>query len=518
MSEFPPPSYPPPSTPPPGPWGVAYPPGPAYPPSPAHPPDPMGPMGPMGPGQAPPASSGSSRVPLLVGVTVAVVAVVAAGLWFMREDSPYPSEWDERVVDLVDFVEDERGHEFGNPVYVDFLTEEQYSEQTRGDVGELSEEEEAEIARVEGTMRALGLVQGDFDLFESTNDVADTGTLAFYDLQTERIVVRGTEVTPRLAATLVHELTHALQHQAFLRTDLMLDPGDATSGALLAMRGLVEGDANRIETAYVEGLPADEQAEIDEANEDGLDDLDEEEIPEALLATFGMPYALGDGFVAAMEAEGRTAIDRAFNDPPTTEEHMLVPRTYLDGDQPHVVSVSPPEDVEVLEEGDFGAASLMLVLGSRIDARDALRAAIGWGGDEYVVYEQDGQTCIDMVVSTDSDQDSLELAAALTAWVAAGPDGAASTGVDGEDLTLHACDPGEDAPAEVEGASPMGTLTLGALRSLFVSEAISGGAPQEVADCYADAVLDSFTVEEITGDEPPADLQARLQAAAAGCS
>ena len=465
--------------------------------------------------QVPP--GGGGRVRLLVGVTVGVVAVVAAGLWFMREDSPYPSEWDERVVDLVDFVEDERGHDFDHAVHVDFLTEEQYSEHTRGDVGELTEDEEAEIERVEGTMRALGLVEGDFDLFESSNDVSDTGTLAFYDLETEHIVVRGTEVTPRLAATLVHELTHALQHQSFLRTELILDPGDATSGALLDMRGLVEGDANRIETAYVEGLSPDEQAEITEADEDGLEDLDEQEIPEALLATFGMPYALGEGFVAAMEAEGRTAIDRAFNDPPTTEEHLLVPASYLDGDQPHVVSASAPDDAEVLEEGDFGAASLMLVLGSRIDPHDALRAAVGWGGDDYAVYEQDGQTCLDLTVSTDSDADALELAAAFTAWVAAGPDGAASTGVDGDDLTLHACDPGDAEPAVPSERSPMDTLTLAAVRTLFVADFASTGAPPEAAACVGDAVIEAFTMEELTGEEAPPNMEARIQAAAASC-
>ena len=39
--------------------------------------------------------------------------------------------------------------------------------------------------------------------------------LAFYDPETERVTVRGTEVDPGLAVTLVHELTHVLQDQVF---------------------------------------------------------------------------------------------------------------------------------------------------------------------------------------------------------------------------------------------------------------------------------------------------------------
>ena len=247
--------------------------------------------------------------------------------------------------------------------------------------------------------------------------------------------------------------------------------------------------------------------------------LDALEIPEALLATFGMPYALGEGFVAAMEAEGRTAIDRAFNDPPTTEEHLLVPASYLDGDQPHIVSASPPDDAEVLEEGDFGAASLMLVLGSRIDPHDALRAAVGWGGDDYAVYEQDGRPCLDLTVSTDSDTDALELASALSAWVAAGPEGAASTGVDGDDLTLHACDPGDAVPAAVPSErSPMDTLTLAAIRTIFTSDYAGAGAAPEEAACFGDAVIEAFSIEELTGAEAPANMEARIQAAAASCA
>lgn len=520
----------PPPTPPgaPDPW--AAPPQPPQFPPPGHHPAPQHPPLPPGFGQAPQPGFGPFPDGLQPGqpppkqnrgrlavIAVGVGALVAGGIYVTTsDDSPYPSEWDERVVDLVEFVEDERGEDFDHPVEVDFLTDEEYTERTRAQQGELDEEATAEIERAEGLFRALGMAGDDLDLFESTNDLVDTGTLAFYDLFEERIIVRGTEVTPRLAATLVHELTHALQDQRFA-LGLLRDPGDATSGRILALRGLIEGDADRVEAAYVESLSADEQDEIRSTDEEGLDDLEQEDVPEALVATFALPYALGEGFIAAMEAESRAALDRAFINPPTTEEHLLDPRTFLEADQPHLVSVELPDDAELLDEGDFGAASLMIVLGARIDAHEAVRAAIGWGGDEYVSYTVDGRSCIDLAVTGDTEEDAFELAAAFADWVAAGPPGAASTEIVGDEVHLHACDPDEGEAVDGEG-SPFAALTVAALRSAFATQATSEGAPDEVIDCFADRAVGSFSVEELTADEPPADVALRVQAAFQSCS
>ena len=113
---------------------------------------------------------------------------------------------------------------------------------------------------------------------------------------------------------------------------------------------------------------------------------------------------------------------------------------------------------------------------------------------------------------------TVELAAALEAWVAAGPAGAASTGIDGDDLTLHACDPGEAGPESPTERSPLDAITLAAVRTGAIAGAIEAGLPEEVAECYADAVLDSFTVEELTAEVAPADMDARIQAAALACT
>lgn len=450
----------------------------------------------------------------LGGALAAVVAAVGIVAVVLRDDGPdYPDAWDARVVELVAFVEEERGHDFEHPVPIDFLTPEEYAARTRTDAAELTDEELAGAEQTEGLLRAMGLVDSDIDLLESSNDLSDTGTLAFYDSEIERVIVRGTEITPDLAVTMVHELTHVLQDQVFGLD--RLTEGDATSGELAAFRGLVEGDAVRIQNRYEASLdPADQEA-IAAAQGDDQAAIDEEGIPEALQAIFALPYALGEGFVSVLEVEGDDAIDDAFEDPPTTEEHLLDPFAYLDLDEPTLVLTPEVDDAELIGEGDFGAASLFLVLATRIDQHQALDAALGWGGDAYVGYLHDDVSCMELDVLGDTPADSEELAVALEAWSAAGAPGSASVTRDGERTRLHTCDPGAASAAPT--GSSIDAVSMAATRTYLGAEALRSGARSDAARCYADGVVHAFSVEELTGTEVPPDLQDRLTTVAAGC-
>ena len=63
--------------------------------------------------------------------------------------------------------------------------------------------------------RALGLIEGDVDLFDKSNELQGKGIIGFYSYDDERLRIRGTELTPDVECVLVHELTHALQDQNF---------------------------------------------------------------------------------------------------------------------------------------------------------------------------------------------------------------------------------------------------------------------------------------------------------------
>ena len=455
----------------------------------------------------------------LLACVVAVAVAAALVVFVLDDDEERPSEWDERVADLVAFVEDERGHEFDHPVPVDFLTDEEYTELTRTDAAGLTDEELEEIEQVEGLLRALGLVEGDLDLVETSNDLVDTGTLAYYDIEAERVVVRGTEVTPALAVTLVHELTHVLQDQVF-GLDLLVaedhegqDDDGPTSGQTFAFRAVAEGDAGRIEQAYLETLSDEEQAGIASAEDEGLDDLEAEGIPVALQALFAAPYPLGQGLVALLDVEDD--IDDAFTDPPTTEEHLLDPFGYREGDPPTAVDAPDSDGAEVLDEGDFGAVSILFVLAERIDLLQALDAALGWGGDAYVAFERDGATCLRYAVVGDETADTDQLAAAFEAWVAAAPAGSASTAREGDLVRFESCDPGDGSTAG-NGAA-LDALTLAAARTQIAVAEMQTGASATQAACFGDAVIRVVTPEELVSASVPDDLQQRIVGAAQSC-
>ncbi len=448
-------------------------------------------------------------VPFLLstGITVAVIRTL---------EDDVPTEWDARVLDLVHFVERERGALYDHPVPVEFLTPEEYSEQTRTDEGLLTEEERAEFEQFEGMMRALGIVPGDVDLLEAGNDLSDSGTLAYYDSLEERVVVRGTEVNPGLAVTLVHELTHVLQDQVFGLDRLEEEDDEATSGESFAFRALVEGDADRIEQKYLDTLDEATRAAIDAENAVGLDDFEATGVPVALTSLIGSTYELGDAFIAVLEATAKVSVDAAFNDPPISEEEIFDPFAYFGVEVLSVVDPPETDGAEVFDEGDFGAVSLLVVLAERIDPRAALAAATGWGGDAYAVFSRDDRTCIRLNVTGDTPGDTSELADAVAGWVEAAPNGAAASMLyEGDVVRLESCDPGASSAGGSGGS--VDAVGLAAARNHIAASALQEGADNDVARCFGSAVVDGLTNDELAVEEASPALVGRVADIAADC-
>jgi hypothetical protein len=459
--------------------------------------------------------------------TIAIVAclgVTGVAIYLVTDDGGvgYPDEWDGRVVDLVAFVEDERGLLFEHPVAVDFLTPAQYSERTRIDESELSREDRRVIEDGTAPLRALGLVPAGFDALESANELSDTGTLAYYDPLRERITVRGTEMTPDLRVTLAHELVHVLQDQHF-DLDAMLDDGAPTADQLSGYLALIEGDATRIEQAYVDSLSdADRESYLDAIGQaSGQAEEQLGDIPGVLVAMEGSPYALGPPLVELIAAQGgNDAVDDAFEDPPASTEHMIDPRSYFAGDSADEVTtpVVPTGGEQIGEDDRLGALPLFLLLSERIDPLEALSAADGWGGDAYVVYDRGGTACMDLAVRGDSTRDGEELLRAFEAWVAAGPPGAAQVRSDGDLALVTACDPGDQGdPTDLA----VDALTLPAARAevMWAAGASAGDvdAAFAAADCFVRTVPLDQLVEANESPEPPAAVMAAIDRAVADC-
>jgi len=449
-----------------------------------------------------------------VGVVVVLAGGITAVVVRSTEDE-FPSAWDPRVLDLVQFVERERGAVYDHPVPVDFLTAEEYSERTRTDEGALTDEERAEIEQVQGALRALGILPADTDLLDASNDLADSGTLAYYDPQEERVVVRGTTVTPGLAVTLVHELTHVLQDQVFQLGRYDTADEEPTSGEIYAFDSLVEGDADRIEQLYLEQLDDAVRATIDEENDEGLEQLEASGIPVALSSLFGSMYGLGDSFVAVMESADGQSVDGAFANPPISEEQVFDPFAYIDGDGPAEVDSPGTDGEEAFDERDFGAVSLLIVLAERIDPRQALAAATGWGGDASTIFSRDGHTCFRLNVTGDTSEDTDEIEDALTAWVDAVEGDAASTRRSGDVVFFESCD-GKKDQGEGTGGS-RDAVGLAVTRSYVAAGALEEGAGDDQARCFGTALVNGLTDDELAVDDLSPAVQRKVAGFATGC-
>ncbi len=472
----------------------------------------------------PPDPPKEPRWPAALGMVITgvmILGLVAAATRSLGAGGPsHPEEWDPRVADLAAFVADERGLTFDHPVHVDFLSPADYTELSTDDADQVDEDERAKLDRYAAELRALGVASGPLDLFEAFNQVADGGTLAFYDPTDQRVRVRGTEITVGLQVTIVHELTHALQDQHF---DLgRLYGADLDDGAATAFRGLAEGDATRVEEAYqAEVLTEAERTSYDEefAGELADSELATTDVPAFVKATFGAPYALGQPFTTMLHnRDGNDGVDEAFDEPPTTEEHLFDPASFL-AEEGRDEDVDLGVDGELLDDGPFGITSWYLFLAERIDPKVAFEAARGWNGDRFAAVERDGVTCVRVAFVGDTEADEQEMEAALAQWLRAMPgEPGRVVQVEGRPV-LEACDPGEDVDLELSGRSER-SLYLPSLWGYLVADAASVAGAEE-ARCYASAVVEELTYEQITDPDGATfagdAFQSLLNEAFAGC-
>lgn len=460
---------------------------------------------------------------VIVGGTAAAIAMKLLGPTLLAS-SPggpdHPSAWDPRVEALAGFAAAERGLEFEHPVHVEFLPTDEFAAATTASPDEAAEVGTAPDDDFVKTLRALGIARGAVDLGGAAISLSVDGTAGLYDPLTERIRIRGTDLTDAVRATLVHELTHVLQDQHF-----GLDTVFSTAGQRSGFRALAEGDAQRIASRWIAGLPEDRGAALADDLRRRFDDTGPApaEAPAWLVASLAAPYALGEPFVAAVEAHrGDDGVDLAFRSPPVTEEHLLDPTRFLSDETAGYVT--PPEmpsgATRLIAQGDLGALTWALMLAERIRAGEVPDAVDGWGSDSHIVYERNGQICVSARFVGDDRAETDEMAAALDRWAAAMPAGAAVTitrDLPYGTVAVVTCDPGPDAEQGGGGGSTE-VLGLFATRSHLMADLLARGDAPTDAACAAGALVRQLSPTELTAGTPPPDLPERMEAARQGCS
>ena len=346
-----------------------------------------------------PVAAARARRRRLVGaVVVLAVAVAVLGLLFPgRQVRPGTGAYDPGTSDQIEaalpalrsFAERTRGLTFTGQLSVTVLGAAQFAA--------------ASVQALPGgpavdrgaTGRALGL-----GAMAAPGGTTAGDQEAFYSFAQHRVYLRDGAFDAVARAALLHALVHALDDQRF---DLLrltrAAAGDADRARALA--ALVEGDADRVEAAYIDSLPAADQRAVRARRQVAA--------PAGFAANErAFPHTFGAAFVTQLASGGGNAtVDAAFGSPPTSTAQIIEPRLYTQGVTP--VGVRPPQaDGPQVDAGTLGRFGLAMLATRGARVLDASASAT-WQGDAYVTFRSGGGYCtkVSLLVGDPGDQQQL---------------------------------------------------------------------------------------------------------------
>lgn len=282
-----------------------------------------------------------------------------------------------------------------------------------------------EAIRREGlVLQLLGLVPTQFDYEAETFALLEAQLAGFYEPSDGYMYLAGDLDEDNASATLAHELVHALQDQHFdLKSRSKYRPGEGDLS--LASSALAEGDAtSAMVDILVEGIAPDRSAlELP-------DDFFEQQIlasvnmgstahvPHIMKTSLVAPYVDGTLFIHALRRRGGwAAVNRAWQNPPTTSEQILHPEKW----ERHEPALTVSEPLAVVlgpgwaatDRDTYGELGTRLSFAEWMDDKDAKKAASGWGGDRGALFQNGAQAAFAWRLRYDEEPFAARARAAL---------------------------------------------------------------------------------------------------------
>lgn len=418
----------------------------------------------------------------LVAVSLVVLLVVFAFVVYRSLNK----SWNPVLAPYVGFVEAERGLEFTQPVDLRWAN--------------IAEEIDADrpVVRVDTDFvdpwseayRLLGLVdpEPDISVDQAINDTLSENAGAFYEPWSETIVLPEGVSEIELSFTIVHELTHALQHQHGMLGGNAFETADD----VVARRALIEGDAERIALAWFWDQPESVRNDYLEAVGYDHDTVAPDPGDNYLAASFFASYEIGTPMVEAIiEAEGVEAINALLRAKKVGTTERLVDvlgndeRSSVDA----IADMTLPDGAEEAV-GDLGALTWFHTLGPILGTENTFEALIGYDDDAFAVYESNGQSCARFSVFFESGAEAAAFVDALNAANVGG-----QLALAGNEATLDACEPiGDPADQRFGTIMPLVVAHQSALAHLQDGESV------EVARCAGIAQASTIPANQSIND------------------
>jgi hypothetical protein len=274
----------------------------------------------------------------------------------------------------------------------------------------------AQMHATELALKKFGLAPPEFKYRSFVVKLLTEQVAGYYDPKAQRFYLADWIDLEGQKPVMAHELTHALQDQHFNLSRFENWPkGD--SDAELAAHALIEGDATLAMTLYMAKNPLVALAFIRSLGGNNMASEQISQAPRSIRETLVFPYEEGSELVTQIYKRGGWAsVSQAFAKLPLSSEQILHPEKYFDYEPP--VRVALP-DVRALlgarwKRIDYdvnGEWSFYLILDQFLNAAaESRRAAAGWGGDRYALYEgsKPGEVVIIQLTAWDTPNDARE--------------------------------------------------------------------------------------------------------------
>jgi len=250
------------------------------------------------------------------------------------------------------------------------------------------------------SMVAWGVIPPDYDLRRLFLDLLEEQVSAYYDPRSKVMVVGDWLPPEQQRAALMHELVHALQDRE-LPLDNFVAPDPGHGDRVLARQALIEGEAV--------ALSFDLMLKPQGMDISGLSDLSMAQglvvssaggpiagkAPKFLRDTLLFPYVEGLAFAYQFRKRHPWPdMSAVYRDPPRSTAQILHPEKYLDTlEDPIPVAIPDlshllPGSTFVVDD-DLGEFALGSVLALHLGQIDGQRAAVGWRGDRYRIWEDE---------------------------------------------------------------------------------------------------------------------------------
>lgn len=352
--------------------------------------------------------------------------------------APLPKDMESRIGQLLQEAETWRGLKAREPVPSGTVDEPVLRQKM---LESFREELPPEVLRpVEKGLKAFGFIPEDLDLVKFLPELLSSQVAGYYDperhyfaLVDREELALGTDLSDEAKrlqdAVLVHELTHALQDQYFhLETFTSSRPLDDADVARVA---LIEGDATLVMIDFfaqtsLETMPGSEQmasmlGDPQQMLGSGVPGTAElVAAPAWFQDTLLFSYAQGFQFCLSVRQKGGQALlDKAFStDPPRSTEQILHPeKWHTKRDDPVAVAWPklPLAGWTKVSDGQLGELSVRTLVRdlAKQSGDRSVKAAAGWGGDRFEVYEKKGRRLLVWISEWDTEADAKELQAAL---------------------------------------------------------------------------------------------------------